>query len=165
MDHCIRYCEGGHVCALIISEYDDQGQPPNSCLCWQWNGYFHNQNTNANGENPIHTAAYHWNDNYFNGHLCFGQNMFVHIFSNDKHSRVAIPQRTTLNLLYMLSAITSSHSVHKSKRVWSSTYELKLYLEWFPQYYTEERFYSGWTHDHSITNFIIFGPVVTFFNP
>ncbi len=101
-----------------------------------------------------------------NGYLRFGRRILVHVLSNDKFARIAIP--TEEKIESYVSAISARHPALGNKRVWCSMDGLKLYLEEAPSFYVQRRFYNGWTHDHYVTSVFVFAPdgtiPISFFN-
>ena len=57
-----------------------------------------------------------------------------------------------------MESIAERHPNLGREKVWCTIDGLKLYLQAAPNCTIQERFYNGWTHDHYVTNVMVFCP-------
>jgi hypothetical protein len=93
-------------------------------------------------------------DTSVNMYLRFGRRIIIEILQDDDRSAVQVPSLEKIQ--EYKDAVKAKHPLLTD--VWCCMDGLKLYLQKAGDGTTQNNFYNGWTHDHYVTNVIVFCP-------
>ncbi len=84
----------------------------------------------------------------------FGRRILIHTLKSDQLSAVRMP--SVAEITTFKQAFEKRHRV--LKHVYSIADGLKLRLEQSGDVIVQNRYYNGWTHDHYVSNVMVFAP-------
>ena len=97
-------------------------------------------------------------------YIRFGRRVIIEVLKKNDLASIRMP--TELEIQSYMTSIASKHP--NLKGVWATMDGLKIYLQQSPCVKNQEHFYNGWTHDHYVTNVLVFCPdgtiPMTFYN-
>ena len=110
--------------------------------------------TRTRGSNMVLQIIFGMTSTSVSMYLRFGRRILIKVLTNEPSAAIRIPDYNTIRMYQQV--VQERHP--NLQGVWCTMDGLKLYLQQSGNACIQNNFYNGWTHDHYVTNVIVFCP-------